>query len=96
MKLLKFTVQCETNLIKVRLTKIQRKRMFKVTWEEYDKTHITVYAISDETNVLDYYEGAPMSLILHNRTIQMIQQYFTNTKAIMKIEEDDYDDYDDD
>lgn len=96
MRSLRFNAIIDGRGVPVRISKVQSKRMFRVYWEVSDKKNETVYAQSDNTNVLEYYEGMEMPLILHETTIKLIDQYFGSVRAKMKIDEDDYDDYDDD
>jgi len=53
------------------------------------------YVISDETNELVHYEGDRLDVYMFEQVSKIITQYFPNTKAIKKIGEDDYEDYDD-
>lgn len=88
-------VQCTFNLdgvpTKVNLKKLPRQRRFQAIIDR----NITEYVISDETNEVEYYDGPVLSEHLFRQITALIKQYFPNVRAIVKIGEDNYEDYDD-
>jgi hypothetical protein len=76
---------------KISLRKLPRQRRFQAIIDR----NITEYIISDVTNEIEYYEGPVLSDYLFTRIASLIKQYFPNVRAIMKIGEDNYEDYDD-
>jgi hypothetical protein len=76
---------------KINLRKLPRQRRFQAIIDR----NITEYIISDETNEIEYYEGPVLNEYLFSRIATLIKQYFPNVRAIMKIGEDNYEDYDD-
>lgn len=76
---------------KLNLRKMPQQRRFQVIIEK----NISEYIISDETNELEYHEGPVLSDFLYDRVKHLIGTYFPKVRAIKKIGEDDYADYDD-
>ena len=76
---------------KLILRKMPQQRRFQAI---VDRT-ITEYVISDETNKLEHHEGPELVPFLFQKVCDLVQQYFPNVKAIIKIGEDNYEDYDD-
>lgn len=76
---------------KLILRKLPQQRRFQAI---IDKT-ITEYVISDETNKLEHHEGPDLTPFLFEKVAGLVKQYFPNVKAIIKIGEDNYEDYDD-
>jgi hypothetical protein len=73
------------------LRKLPRQRRFQAIIDR----NVTEYVISDETNNLEYYEGPVLPPYLFEKISALVKQYFPNVKAIIKIGEDNYEDYDD-
>lgn len=76
---------------RMRLRKMAQQRRFQVIINK----ETSEYIISDETNKIEHYEGLKLNDDLFIRICALIGQYFPNTRAIKKIDEDDYADYDD-
>lgn len=88
-------VNCTFNVdgvpTKISLRKLPRQRRFQAVIDR----NITEYIISDETNEVEHYEGPVLSEYLFNQISALIRQYFPKVRAIEKIGEDNYEDYDD-
>ncbi|RFS24048.1 hypothetical protein DVR12_09195 [Chitinophaga silvatica] len=76
---------------RLNLRKLPRQRRFQAIIDR----SITEYIISDETNQLEYYEGPELAPFLFEKISALVKQYFPNVRAIVKIGEDNYEDYDD-
>ena len=76
---------------KINLRKLPSQRRFQVIIDH----SITEYIISDETNEVEHYEGPVLDDYLFARITSLIRQYFPNVRAIVKIGEDNYEDYED-
>ncbi|MFX1707188.1 hypothetical protein PV783_24685 [Chitinophaga sp. CC14] len=76
---------------KVSLRKKPRQRRFLVIINK----EISEYGISDETNEVEYLEGAVLNPYLYEKVCLLIWQYFPKCRAIVKLGHDDYEDYDD-
>lgn len=76
---------------KINIRKVAKERRFLAI---VDQT-VTEYIISDETNEVEYYEGPKLNEYLFSKISSLIKQYFPNVKAIVKVGEDNYEDYDD-
>ncbi|WP_143308229.1 hypothetical protein [Chitinophaga vietnamensis] len=76
---------------KLMLRKVAKERRFMAFVDGV----ATEYIISDHTNEIEYYDGPPLNDFFFERVRWLIKQYFPNVKAIVKIGEDDYEDYDD-
>ncbi|MCW3462187.1 hypothetical protein [Chitinophaga nivalis] len=88
-------IACTLNVdgipIKINLRKLPKERRFQANIDRV----ITEFIISDETNEIEHYEGPVLSDYLFSKVSSLIRQYFPNVKAIVKIGEDNYEDYDD-
>ncbi|CAL1520873.1 hypothetical protein [Chitinophaga sp. MM2321] len=91
MRNITFTLNVDGIPIKIKVRKVPKERRFQAIIDR----DITEYAISDVTNELEHYEGPVLSDYLFQRISDVIKQYFPNTKAIQKVGEDDYENYDD-
>ncbi|MBC9933692.1 hypothetical protein HGH92_12755 [Chitinophaga varians] len=76
---------------KINIRKVAKERRFLAI---VDQT-VTEYIISDETNEVEYYEGPKLDDYLFEKIAALIKQYFPKVKAIVKVGEDNYEDYDD-
>lgn len=76
---------------KINLRKLPRQRRFQAIIQG----QTTEYVISDATNAVEYFDGPVLDERVHKFIIQLIGQYFANSRAIQKIGEEDYQDYDD-
>ncbi|RBL93704.1 MULTISPECIES: hypothetical protein [Chitinophaga] len=76
---------------KINIRKVAKERRFLAI---VDQT-VTEYIISDETNEVEYYEGPVLNNYLTEKIAALIKQYFPKVKAIVKVGEDNYEDYDD-
>jgi len=76
---------------KINLRKLPRQRRFQAIIQG----QVTEYVITDATNTVEHYDGPVLEERLTQFITKLIWQYFPNTRAIQKIGEDNYEDYDD-
>jgi hypothetical protein len=76
---------------KLNLRKLPRQRRFQARING----QTTEFIIADETNQVEYYEGVELSEAVNSIIRGLIHQYFSGCRAIQKIGEDNYEDYDD-
>jgi hypothetical protein len=91
MRHISFTFKIDGIPTKINMRKHPRQRRFQIIVEK----EITEYIISDVTNEVEYYEGPELHPMLQEKIPGYILQYFGKVRAIEKIGEDNYEDYDD-
>lgn len=76
---------------KITLRKKPRERRFVIIVNGVNSE----YGLSDETNELIHLEGPVLDPALFPQVNALIHQYFGKTRAIVKLNHDDFLDYDD-
>ena len=91
MRSIKVTFNVDGIPTNVVVRKVARQRRFKIL---VDKIY-SEYAISDQTNEIEYFDGVLLNDYLFEKACSLIHQYFPRCRAIEKVGEDNYEDYDD-